>query len=124
MSILILQSPSRFVGDYLRSRDGVRSRHEEFYAAAANSHKYWSIPTHEPQQFDIEQNLAKDRGVSALEVKSAWRTTTASASDVKSRNFSYYPRLGLSMPIRYSTSIRNHSNLFLDEQDHPVNNTP
>lgn len=100
--------------------DGVCPTREEFDAVATSSYKYWSVPSHEAQQFDIEQHLLDlltgvplfsfhsnkrlswvDSEWLYLKCRSEWETTKASACDVKIRNLFHHARLGLSTPIGY-----------------------
>lgn len=92
----------------------------EFYTAATESYNFWTVPSTESQEFDIERYLLDLlTGVPAftfnskqrlswvdgewlhLKCKSEWGTTNASACDVKVKSLTHYARLGLSTPISY-----------------------
>lgn len=101
-------------------RDRVCPTCAEFYTAATENYNFWTVPSTESQEFDIERYLLDllteapaftfnskqrlswvDGEWLHLKCKSEGRTTNASACDVKVKNLTHYARPGLSTSIIY-----------------------
>lgn len=100
--------------------DGICQTAAEFYSIATKSYNFWSVPSIESQEFDIERHLLSllagvpsfsfdskqrlswvDGDWLHLKCRSEWETTKASVCDVKVKSLVHYSRLGLSTPISY-----------------------